>query len=117
MLPIRGDDQQGTVAADGYNVATITASTNAKNDQPVSVKLTPAGKVYFLSKRTGTINVMAANFDGSEQAVVLQGTGKELDNETSLLPSPDWKTLALIARRDADRAKLYVCLLYTSRCV
>ena len=108
VLPIRGDDQQGTVAADGYNVATITASTNAKNDQPVSVKLTPAGKVYFLSKRTGTINVMAANFDGSEQAVVLQGTGKELDNETSLLPSPDWKTLALIARRDADRAKLYV---------
>jgi hypothetical protein len=107
-LPAKSDDQQGTVKADGYNDQGVTISMKTNDDQKVEVKLTPAGKVYFLSKRTGVINVMSANLDGSGQAIVVQGTGKELDNETSLLPSPDWSTLVLIARRDNERSKLYV---------
>lgn len=107
VLPVRSDEQQGTVKADGYNDQALTISMKTNDDQKAEVKLTPAGKVYFLSKRTGMINVMSANLDGSGQAVVVQGTGKELDNETSLLPSPDWNTLVLIARRDNERSKLY----------
>ena len=107
VVPIKQTEQVGTAKAEGYNTAEVKVQMKTNDDQKISVKLTPTGKLYFLSKRTGTINVMSADLDGANQAVVLQGTGKELDGETSLLPSPNWSSLMLIARRDADRAKLY----------
>jgi hypothetical protein len=107
VVPIKQTEQVGTAKAEGYNTAEVKVQMKTNDDQKISVKLTPTGKLYFLSKRTGTINVMSADLDGTNQAVVLQGTGKELDGETSLLPSPGWTSLMLIARRDADRAKLY----------
>ncbi len=107
VVPIKQAEQAGTAKAEAYNSAEVKVQMKTNDDQKISVKLTPTGKLYFLSKRTGTINVMSADLDGTNQAVVLQGTGKELDGETSLLPSPGWTSLMLIARRDADRAKLY----------
>ena len=107
VVPIKQTEQVGTAKAEGYNTAEVKVQMKTNDDQKISVKLTPTGKLYFLSKRTGTINVMSADLDGANQAVVLQGTGKELDGETSLLPNPNWTSLMLVARRDADRAKLY----------
>lgn len=70
--------------------------------------MTPAGSLYFLSKLSGKINVVRANLDGGNAQVVVAGTGKEQDDQTVLLASRDWKHLALKARRDSDKAKLYL---------
>lgn len=108
VLPAIDDEQSGTVRADGYVAKDVSVTIEKNGDKILDVKLAPEGKVYFLSKRTGKINVMSSNLDGSDQAVVVEGTGRELDNETSLISSPDWQKVALIARRDGDRPKLYV---------
>lgn len=81
----------------------VTEQPDDKN----KFQLTPANKVYFLSKRTGKINVMSSNLDGSDQKVVVEGTGKESQTTTVLLASRDWKYLALHAKRD-DKEKLYL---------
>ena len=75
------------------------------------VNLTPGGKIYFLSKRTGKIDVMKSNLDGSDPSVVLAGTGKEDNFQTVLLASRDWKYLALKSKRDGAE-KLYLIDTY-----
>lgn len=93
------------LSADGFNDATtkVKLEPNAKN----AVTLTPSGKIYFLSKRTGKINVMSSNLDGTNQTVVIAGTGKESDLTTTLLASRDWKFLALKASRDSAKEAVY----------
>ncbi|HEX4662467.1 MAG TPA: hypothetical protein VH144_02540, partial [Candidatus Saccharimonadales bacterium] len=95
-----------TLSADGYN----TTTQKVKIDQATknTASLTPSGKLYFLSKRTGKINVMSANLDGTDAAVIIPGTGKENDTGTTLLASRDWKFLALKASRDSDKDKIYL---------
>ncbi len=68
----------------------------------------PSGKVYFLSKKTGKIDVVKTDLDGSNRQTVLAGTGQEEDTNTVLLASRDWKFLALQSRREGDKARLYV---------
>lgn len=94
-----------TLSADGFNQKKVTV-TLAKPS--TAVTLTPAGSVYFLSKRTGTINVMKTSLDGSDQKVVLAGTGSEREGNTVLLASRDWKYVALLARRSGENEALYV---------
>lgn len=99
-------DVEVKLSADGYNDAAIKVKIDpsAKNN----AALTPSGKVYFLSKRTGKINVMSSNLDGTNQAVVIPGTGKESDLTTTLLASRDWKFLALKASRDTSKEAVYL---------
>ena len=68
----------------------------------------PTGQVFFLSKKTGKIDVVRTNLDGSDRKTIVKGTGKERDNETSLLASRDWRYLALLANRDGGTASLYL---------
>lgn len=89
--------------ADGYN--TLDTRIDTSIEDPQTIKLVPSGRVYFLSKRTGTISVMSAQLDGSDVREVLRGTGREGD-DTSLLSSPDWRHAMLIARRD-EKTQLY----------
>ena len=70
--------------------------------------MTPTGKLYFLSKRSGTINVMKSDLDGSNATVVITGTGRESATGTVLVSTRDWKYLALLAKRDSDNAALYL---------
>jgi hypothetical protein len=97
-----------TLSATGYNEAKqtvqVTGQTLAAND----FTLTPTGKLYFLSNKTGKIDVVKTNLDGSAREVVVAGTGKEEAANTSLLASRDWKYLALHARRDSEKPKLYL---------
>lgn len=71
-------------------------------------QLTPTGKLYFLSKQSGKIDVVKTDLDGSNRQIVVAGTGREEDRNTVLLASRDWKYLALLSRRDSDKSKLYV---------
>jgi hypothetical protein len=104
VLPADKKTEKATVKLEGYNE--LTADINV--EQEIKLAITPAGKVYFLSKQSGKIDVVKTNLDGSDRHVVLAGTGKEEDGGTVLLASRDWKYLALQSRRDGDKPKLYL---------
>ncbi len=107
VLPASASTTKGTVKLGGYNDLAVELK-NASADPANTFSLVPAGKVYFLSKRTGVINVMKSDLDGSNASVVLAGTGNEMDHDTVLQASRDWKYLALKAKRDSAKAKLYL---------
>lgn len=102
-LAIRDADQPGTVTLDGYTSVDISVST--KDVSPtVDVQLVPSGKVYFISNRNGTYDIMSSNLDGTGQEVVIKGTGREVPYELQLATSPDHAALAYVARRDSGVA-------------
>ena len=105
VVDARADSIDAAVSAAGYENQDVT---HDMKDSSVAwqITLTPSGKVAFLSKRTGRLDVMTSSLDGAKQQVIVEGTGKEGD-DTILIPSPSWKQAALIAQRD-DRAKLYM---------
>ena len=94
-------DQTGQVTLNGYNTANVTVNTKDMAPQ-VAVKLVPQGNVYFISNRTGAYDVMSSQLDGTNQKVVLAGTGSEVGNELQLLPTADNSYLAYFARRNGD---------------
>lgn len=108
VLPVGPDSHEAQLMLKGYNDAKVTIAVSDTEIKQNNFKLTPAGFVYFLSNRGGTIDVMKSNLDGSETKVVLAGTGKEDKNNTVLVASADWKYLGLYANRDGARAKVYV---------
>lgn len=108
VLPANDATVAATIKADNYNNNAVSVTVTEQVDAKNAFTLTPAGKVYFLSKRTGIINVMKSDLDGSNQQVVMQGTGKEDDTRTVLLASRDWKYLLLQTRRDGAKQDLYV---------
>jgi hypothetical protein len=108
VLPTKHTTEQATISHGGFNTfktpVTVTASKVSGN----SMTLTPSGHVYFLSNRSGTIDVVKSNLDGTERKVILAGTGKEDPNNTSLLASRDWHYVVLEARRDTAKPALYL---------
>jgi len=103
-LPTKSSTLKANFSLSGYN---DTTASIAVTDQTVSAntfKLTPAGKLYFLSNQSGTIDVVKTNLDGSDRQTVLAGTGKEDPNSTSLLASRDWKYLALLSNRSGTQS-------------
>jgi hypothetical protein len=107
VLPPGVPEQHGILSANGYNDTDVTVKVSDTEVAQNNFKITSAGKIYFLSKRTGKIDVMKSNLDGTDQKVVLAGTGTESDTDTILLASRDWKYLALKSKRDNSPAKLY----------
>lgn len=103
ILPTNIEEASVTVTRDGYTAIKATA----KVDSQVEVTMAPSGTIHFLSKRSGTIDVVRTNLDGSDRKTILKGTGNERDNETSLLAARDWKYLLLRAKRDTKDA-LYI---------
>ena len=108
VVPADKTTLSGTVTAEGFNdqKADIKVSQSAIKENTFS--LSPIGKLYFLSKKSGRIDVVKTDLDGANRQTVLAGTGKEEDTNTILLASRDWKFLALLSRRDGDRAKMYL---------
>lgn len=109
VLPADKSDMDATVSLDGYNNASVKVTITEQKDDKNTFAVTPSGKLYFLSKRSGTIDVMKSDLDGANATVVLKGTGNEGDGTTVLLASRDWKYLALQSRRDGgDHDKLFL---------
>lgn len=107
VLPARAVGQPESVTATGYNATKITLRASGQLVQN-TFALVPAGKLYFLSNRSGTIDVVKTNLDGTDRQTVLAGTGAEDQANTLLLASPDWKYLALLSRRAGDKATVYL---------
>ncbi len=109
VVPVGSSQVKGTMSADGYNKTDIAIKSTTEQDQANTFKLTPSGKLYFLSNQSGKIDVVKADLDGGNRQTVLAGTGKESKSETVLLATRDWKYLALQSKRDGgDYAKLFL---------
>ena len=108
VLPAGVASQKASLSLNGYNSADVTIKVSDTAVAENNFTITPTGKVYFLSKQSGKIDVVKANLDGTARETVLAGTGREDNQNTVLLASRDWKYLALLSRRDSDLDKLYM---------
>lgn len=108
VLPAGSGSQKASLSADGFNLAEVTIEVSEQVIKENKFNLTPSGKIYFLSKKSGKIDVVKSNLDGTERTTILGGTGKEDDTGTVLLASRDWKYLALLSKRDGGDAKLFL---------
>jgi hypothetical protein len=108
VLPTTAVSDSATVSLSGYNTTHVSIQVTSGVISANSVKLTPAGHIYFLSNLSGTIDVVKTNLDGSGRQTVLKGTGQEDPNTTSLLASRDWHYLVLKAQRSSSGPALYL---------
>ncbi len=108
VLPAGGKDQKAELSRQGFNTATVDIVAENPGDKDNKFSLTASGKLYFLSKRTGKIDVVKTNLDGTDRQTVLPGTGREEEGNTVLLATRDWKYLVLQSRRDSPQPKLYL---------
>jgi hypothetical protein len=109
VVPAGIDKLEATLSSPGHNQVTATVKVSEAVLPENEFKLTPSGKVYFLSKLSGKIDVVKTDLDGSNRQTVLAGTGKEEEAGTVLLASRDWKYLALLSRRDGgENSKLFL---------
>jgi hypothetical protein len=99
VIPVDKKEISVAVRSSGFNDATLTVQP----DKEGSVALIPSGKMFFLSKQSGKIDVVKTNYDGSDREVILAGTGNEEDSSTSLLASRDWKYLVLNSKRESGK--------------
>jgi hypothetical protein len=107
VVPAGVTEQKATLSLNGYNDSEVNLKVSGDKIQNNELTLTPAGKVYFLSKLSGKIDVVKTNLDGTERQTVLAGTGKEDNHNTVLLASRDWKYLALLSKRAGGTPALY----------
>lgn len=103
-LPASKQTQAAAVSLNGYNSAQVTLHITDQTVAENTFRLTPAGRVYFLSNASGSLDVVKTNLDGSGRKVVLAGTGREQPGATTLLASRDWRYIVLKARRDNHEA-------------
>lgn len=114
VVPSNPAEQKFTITGSGYNQSEITVKVNAQTTKPNEIKLVPAGKIYFFSKRTGKLDVMKASLDGSQPQTVLAGTGTEQLNSSLLSASPDWRYVALVLKRSAGDPTPQLYILSTA---
>lgn len=109
VLPATQPTIKAVISAPGYTTQTVTIAINNPTANQNIFSLVPTGKVYFLSKLSGSIDVVKTNLDGSDRQTVLGGTGNEEDTGTVLLASKDWQYLALLSKRaGGNTPKLYL---------
>jgi hypothetical protein len=108
VLPADEKTVSARVSAGNYNTLHLSIAVTEQAVPENNAKLVPSGKLYFLSKLSGKIDVVKTNLDGSERQTVLAGTGNESSTDTVLLASRDWKYLALKAKRSNGLAKMYL---------
>ncbi len=88
------------IKATGYRTESMNLPSSTK--QVVTVALTPAHKVAFISKRSGTYDLYKVDADGKNEKLVLKGTGSEQDNIT-LAVHPSEDVAVMVSSRDNKR--------------
>lgn len=101
VVPATNKTTNVTLTADGYNKSTAVMQVTSDVVTANTFAIVPSGRAYFLSNASGTVDVISANYDGTDRQTLLAGTGFESSGQTQLIPSPDQKNLALIAKRSA----------------
>jgi len=108
VLPADKADLPITITGNGYNQQETKVKVTDAVVPENTFAMVPAGKLYFLSRQSGKIDVAKTDLDGGNRQTVVYGTGKEDDKNTVLLASRDWKYLALLSRRDSGLPKIYL---------
>ncbi len=108
VLPAGGKEEKAELSREGFNASSVNIAVENQSKDANKFTLVPSGKLYFLSKKTGKIDVIKTNLDGSERQTVLPGTGREEEGNTILLATRDWKYLVLLSRRDSPKTKLHL---------
>lgn len=108
VLAVGTTSKNMTLSRSGYNDTKVTVKASDDKILENSFGITPVGKLYFLSKLSGKIDLVKTNLDGTQRETVFSGTGKEDDIGTVLLASRNWKYLALLSRHDSTLPKLYL---------
>lgn len=110
VLPANLTAEPATLSLVGYNDTKVTVKISNTTVMENDFTITPAGKIYFISKRTGALSIMKADYDGANVQTVLAGTGSEEISSTELLQSADGKYIAYLAKRAASdtTAQLYI---------
>jgi hypothetical protein len=110
VVPASSGAEQASLSLNGYNDAKVDLKISSQDIVQNDAVLTPAGKVYFLSKRTGKLNVMKSNLDGTGAEVVVAATGHEQVDSSALSRSPDGRYVVLETQRNDndDPPQLYI---------
>ncbi len=87
---------------EGYREEKITLNANTKDETPL--RLVPARKQAFVSKRSGTFDVYKVDIDGKNEEKILPGTGSERENMV-LIMHPAKEIAALVSTREGKRNK------------
>jgi hypothetical protein len=91
-----------SIAVPGYQEVKHSLKTDTKDTQ--KIVLVSSERHYYLSKRSGKYDLYGAYLDGTDERLILAGTGQERD-DLVLSVSSDGKWLALVSTRDAERNK------------
>lgn len=98
----QANDLSVTIKADGYRDVTVPVNLDDKTTHKIS--MVPSQKHVFVSKRSGKYDLYSVDVDGTNEAVVLAGTGNERD-DISVVPNPTTNVVALVSSRDTVRNK------------
>lgn len=102
VLPVGVSSQPATLTASGYNESKVTIEVSDSEIKQNEFKMVPSGKIYFLSNRSGKLDVIGANLDGSSPKVILAGSGNEESYSTTMVVAPNGKHIALLTNRTSD---------------
>ncbi len=92
-----------TITADNYrNEILKIPAANKVNQQ---VKLVPARKAVFVSKRSGTFDIYKIDVDGKNEQKLLLGTGSEQPDSMTLVSHPAKEMTAFVSTRGNIRNK------------
>lgn len=109
VVPVDQTKALVELGGDGYAASQTEVDVEKASQSEAELQVVSSGKVYFLSKQSGKVDVVKTNLDGSDRQVVLAGTGREDSADTILLASRDWKYLALKSKRDGgENSKLFL---------
>lgn len=90
-------DLKVTVSLAGYRTDTILVKPDTKGD--VQIKLVPARKHVFMSKRSGSFDLYSVYADGKQEKRLVTGSGSEQPDRLVLVPHPTNSPVAYVSTR------------------
>ncbi|MBP9853066.1 MAG: hypothetical protein QG629_18 [Patescibacteria group bacterium] len=97
---LQKDSVRVRVTALGYRTETI--DQNTANNGATSLRLVPAAKAVFISKKSGKFDVYSVDVDGKNERVLLAGTGLENQSMT-VSTSLDNTYASVVSSREEKR--------------
>jgi hypothetical protein len=94
------DEIQVAITADTYRTEQLVINLNDKAEK--AVKMVPARKHAFVSKRSGKFDLYKIDIDGQNEQLVLSGTGSEQEDMV-LVHHPTEEVAAFVSTRGNER--------------
>lgn len=93
------DSSEATIKAKNYRDEKLELGDDMNERE---VKMVPAHKHAFVSKRSGKLDVYKIDVDGTNEEIALAGSGAERDDMV-LVPHPTDNVIAVVSTRDNQR--------------